>query len=312
MEKGSLDSIKKTEVTDIKGLLSEKISRLPQEIVTPYGIEYQLKKYAGIDTGITLNKCTIEHGLALRRAVGQREVMHPVSHILTFSPFREEVIRELTDITPIAIGPYIAYAEDYRSEEERWAIKEKKGKVLLVMPSHSIQGIQADYSISRFIQQIEVMKKDFDVVMVCMYFEDMKHGMWKPYKEKGYQIVSAGNTHCPLFLSRLKYIFCLSDAIVANDVTTGMAYATYMNLPFGVIGQSVNHNVTCRNNAYELEMENYVERLYKLFEYKQFRISEEQKEAGKYLFGLENVKAREEMQELLISLSRTAGQERTE
>lgn len=305
LRKGSLDKSKKIEVTDIKGLLAEDNSYLRPNYVGAYGVSYQLKRFSGINTEVLLNKCMIEHGLGLRRAVCQIEVMHPVSSILTFSPFREEVIKELTDISPIAIGPYIAYAEDYRSKEYIKGIKGKK-RVLLVMPSHSIPGMVADYSISQFIQQIESIKKKFDLVMVCMYFDDLKGGMWKPYHRKGYCIVSAGNAGSPFFLSRLKYIFRLSDAVIANAATTGMAYAMYMNRPISLFQQPIKYKVTNCNNAYDLELglEEQIVKMNDLFNNTNFIITKEQIEFGKYMFGLENRKSKKEMKELLMSLSR--------
>lgn len=301
-----LKKSKRIEINEKRKLLSEKKSYLSPEIIGSYGIDYQLKKFAGLDTNIILNKCRIEHGLGIRRAVCQCEVGHHISHILTFSPFREEVIKELTDIFPIAIGPYIAYAEDYRSSEYIEKIKKKSGRILLVMPCHSIQGITLDYNIKQFIREIENKKKQFDKVIVCMYFEDMRKGMWKPYSEMGYNIVSAGNTGNPFFLSRLKYIFRLSDAVIANDFTTGIAYALYMNCPICLVHQKIIHNVTCHNNAFELDlgMEKQTEQIFDLFENCRFIITNEQREFGNYLFGLKNVKSKSEMKEILIPLSR--------
>lgn len=305
MRKGSLEQSKKIKVSDIKRLLTEKVFYLPFEAVDSYGIAYELKKFVGMDINKILNKCSIEHGLGLRKVVCQIEVMHHISHILTFSPFREEVIKELTDITPVAIGPYIAYAEDYRSKEY---IKEKKKnrRILLVMPSHSIPGISAEYSIKHFIEQIEIMKREFDEVVVCLYFEDMKKGLWKSYKSKGYQVLSAGNIRCPYFLSRLKYILSLSDAVVANGITTGMAYAMYMNRPFRLIRQPIESKVTCCNNSCELDLgyRDLSEKIYNLFDNENFIITEEQKKFGNYIFGLKSVKTKEEMGKLLRSLSR--------
>lgn len=299
----SIEKSKEIEVSDIKKLIEER-DFLPFSIVGLYGALYQIKKFAEIETNILLNKCTFEHGFNFRKAVCQIEVMHHVSHILTFSPFREEVINSLTDITPIAIGPYIAYAENYRSEEFIENVKKKTGRVLLVMPSHSIRGIDADYNIKQFIRQIESDRSRFDTVMVCMYFQDIIKGLWKPYEEMGYCIVSAGNPGSQYFLSRLKYIMSLSDAVIMNAATTGMIYAMHLNLPIKLVHQQINYNVSCRNNAYELEVENQLERTYELFSGNEFALTKEQIEFGNYVFGLESIKSKEKMKKLLMSLSR--------
>lgn len=292
---------KEIEVTDIKKILTEK--SFYSESMRAYGVPYHLKKFAGIDR--PLNKCSIEHGLVTGRCVCQCEMDHHVPYVLTFSPFREEVIRELTDIVPIAIGPYIAYAQNYRSKEYTEKMKKKIGRTLLVMPSHSISEMRVEYNVKYFIQQIETARKYFDTVMVSMHFMDLRMGLWKPYKKKGYQIVSSGNTVSPCFLSRLKYIMCLSDAVMVNDVTTGMAYAMYMNRPIRLIRQQIKFDMSGNNNACELEIENYYEQIRDLFDQREFIITKDQREFGKYMFGLDNVKSKREMGELLLSLSRT-------
>ncbi len=300
-ENDRLEITNKIEVDNIKQLLSEKMSYIPD--IGSYGICYQLKCYAGIDVNAILNKCTIEHGLAIYKYVCQIEVQHHVSRILTYSPFREKVIRELTELIPVAIGPYIAYAEDYQSNETIEKKKNETGRVLLVMPNHSIREIKSMYNCDSFIREIERVKKKFDTVMVCLYFEDLKSGMWKPYKEKGYHIVSAGFPGSPHFFSRLKYILSLSDAMILNEYSTGMAYAMYMGKPVHLIRQKIEHIATGCNNCYQLE-NRQCDEIYELFYNDQFVITEKQIEFGKYMFGLDCVKSAEEMKKLLLSLIR--------
>lgn len=303
-KRGSLRLSKQVEITDRRQILSERVSYIPSEMIGPYGISFQLKRYSGFDENIILNNCSYEHGIYFSEFVCQVEVTHFVSHILTFSPYRENIIKKLTDISPVAIGPYIAYAENYHSEKYIKKIKNKLGRVLVVMPSHSTQGIDVDYNIQGFIREIENAKKQFDTIMVCMHIEDLRKGTWKFYKEKGYCIVSSGNICSPYFLNRMKYILSLADAVLVNTATTGIAYAMHMNLPVRLIRQQVTYNVNHNNNGYVLEKENLFERLYDLFDQKEFVQTEEQKEFGDYVFGLKNVKTKDEMKMLLSSLSR--------
>lgn len=305
-----LKKSKKIEITDLKKLKSEKNYSLEIGCNAAYGIAYQLKKFSGINENVPLN-CTLEHGAYFVKFVCHYEVTHPVSHIITVSPFREEVIRELTDIIPIAIGPYIAYAEEYRSETYVKDEKAKKGRVLLVMPSHSTKAGIGDYNIEKFIHIIEKNRKEFDTVMVCLHWEDMNKGLWKPYKKMGYTLVSAGSVISPYFLSRLKYIFNLSDAVIFNAVTTGMAYAMYMNKPFKLIRQDISYSTISTNNSLELEVEDFGETLMEVFSYSdnEFSITQEQRKLGNYLFGLEKIKSKKEMKRLLTPLLRVSGWE---
>ena len=303
-KKGSLKLSKQVDITDRRQVLSERTSYILPEMMGPYGIAFQLKKYSGLDVNVILNNCSYEHGIYFSEFVCQVEVTHFVSHILTFSPYREEIIKKLTDISPVAIGPYIAYAENYHSEKYIKKMKSKLGRVLVVMPSHSTQGIDVGYDIHGFIKEIEKIKKQFDTIMVCLHIEDLRKGTWKLYKEKGYCIVSSGNIYSPCFLNRMRYILSLADAVVVNTATTGIAYAMHMNLPVRLIRQQVTYSVNHNNNAYVLEKESLFERLYELFDQKEFVQTEEQKEFGNYVFGLKKVKTRDEMRMLLSSLAR--------
>ena len=311
--KGNWERSKRIEVTDIRKLLSEDISYLPSEtigiygVIGPYGIAYQLKKYAGINRDILLNKCSFEHGSCIFDMVCQREVTHHASSIITYSPYREEVIKRLTDINPIAIGPYVAYADRYRSGDSIKKVKEKMGRVLLVMPCHSTVKESVEYNVEEFICRIENSRKNFDTVMVCMHFEDMKKGLWKPYKDKGYCIVSAGNILNPFFLSRTRYIFELADALIVNSITTGMAFAMYMNKPIKLVQQKINYNVYDQSNINELKRENVADKVHELFSDSEFVLTKKQKEFGDYIFGVKNVKTKEEIKALLMALTRVKG-----
>lgn len=300
----------KIEVTDIRRLISEKIPKSLESTRTKnseYGVAYQLKRFAGIDTSIPLN-CTIEHGICVRESVYQLEVMHHVSHILTISSFREKVIADLTDIIPVAIGPYIAYVEDCYTEDYMKETKKRNGRVLLVMPSHSTVSVSISYNVQQFIQQIEKAKKGFDTVMICMHWADIRKGLEKPYREKGYHIVSAGNTKSPHFLSRLKYILYLCDAVIMNTFTTGMAYALYMDKPVRLIKQSIKYTVPYYQHFLDFEDGNYSIKLYELFDNNTFFITKEQKEFCNYIFGFEKVKTKKQMRQLLLPLLRTVGE----
>ena len=180
--KNRIEDYKRIDVADLKRLLSEKNLHVYSEISgtsnTTYGIAHHLKRYAEIDTNIPLN-CTLEHGLCFMGTVCQSEVSHHNSRILTISPYREKIIKELTELIPVVIGPYIAYVENYRPKEYIDEVKKKNGRTLLVMPSHSIQGMNVEYDIKQFIQKIEKVKTE-------LYINYHDIGVYVPIKQPKY------------------------------------------------------------------------------------------------------------------------------
>ena len=150
--------------------------------------------------------------------------------ILTFSNYREKFIRNEYPLKKIIkIGPYIHYANAILNEKNYSDVKQKLGKILLVFPFHSIDGVLSDFDIKEFLKIIEEKRKGFDSVIVCLYFKDIQLGRANEYIEKGYKITTAGHINDACFLNRLKSIIELSDYIISNGVGSHIVYGLYLN-----------------------------------------------------------------------------------
>lgn len=191
-----------------------------------YGISASLRDYSSWNKTI---KACIEHGVYFGETIIPRETSKSgLPGIITFSNFRNKYIRTVTNKPIIAIGPYIAYSSDYIDNYAE--IKEKIGKTLLVFPTHSGEGITAEFDIKEFLQKVESFKKQhgFQTVMVCLYYNDILLGRHTLYEKNGYTIVSAGRRDDPLFLSRLKSFIKVSDYSLSNSVGTHIGYCVFL------------------------------------------------------------------------------------
>lgn len=79
----------------------------------------------------------IEHGIYFGRRILFEECEMPeISTIYTYSPYRLEVLKEhyqgKLGKTVVAVGSYIKYVQNFHSEAELKALKQKYGKILLV------------------------------------------------------------------------------------------------------------------------------------------------------------------------------------
>lgn len=185
---------------------------------------------------LDFSETTIEHGLYIGSLVPSRHLKSRFKNIITFSEYRKSFISTKTDQNIITIGPYIKYAEPLYSPEKIKSEKDNLGKTLVIFPSHSIDSVYANYDITEFIKYINNFKNEysFDSVLVCMYWKDIELNNHKQYELSGFKIVTAGHFYDANFLSRLKAILLISDAVLTNSVGTHVGYSVSLGKPIQI------------------------------------------------------------------------------
>ena len=263
-----------------------------------------LKKYAGIEQSRILN-LAIEHGVAwYENFVFIHDILYHVPLIIR-ETFRKEYLEEVWKKEVYIVGPYIAYAESFYSEEKLRQEKEKNGKTLLVFPTHSTAVTSEQFDEDGFVKEIERLKTGFDTVMVCLYYIDAQKGKAALYQKKGYKVVCAGVGTDVLFLSRLRTIIELSDAVMQNNAGSNLSYAVYFNKPCYIYNPVTNaKNLQSYHNLRYAKLHESTKRLIQLFSTDDFILTEEQKQFCSELFGFDQVKSKEEMREFLLQHSK--------
>ena len=187
----------------------------------------------------------IEHGYFFGRYTPSYTFDYKSTVIVTFSEKRREHLealfrnsKEYGKRKVIVIGPYIGYVDEALTLETRKDIKNKYGNILLVFPSHSIDGVKYNYNYATFIEEINLRAKDFDSVFVCMYWKDIREGRHKIYEQEGYITVTAGHRDDPYFLNRLKSIINISDYTMSNTIGTHIGYCISGNKPHYLFKQT--------------------------------------------------------------------------
>jgi len=182
---------------------------------------------------LDFSETTLEHGLYIGSLVPSRHLKSRYKNIITLSEYRKKFISAKTDQNIITIGPYIKYAEPLYNSKEILSERKKLGKTLVVFPSHSIESVHANYNILAFIKYIRDFKEKykFQSVVVCMYWKDIELDNHKQYELSGFKIATAGHFYDSNFLSRLKTILLLSDAMLTNSVGTHVGYSVSLHKP---------------------------------------------------------------------------------
>jgi len=207
-----------------------------------YGHNGVIKKALGINGPLN---GVIEHGIVFGGYVPDRLDHIDQKHsIITFSHKRAIEIKNKHNKgnnyfarNIITVGPYIKYADHLMPEKERKKVVKEYGKILLVFPTHSIEGVNYDYDLKEFINTIKEKASDYDSVFVCMYWQDIQNNKHLAFLDEGYHVVTAGHRNDPYFLRRLKDIIAVSDATMSNEIGTHLGYCICLGKPHYYINQ---------------------------------------------------------------------------
>ena len=285
----------------------------PSELVIDnnlYRIAYWLKSYAGLDVNKSLD-ASIEHGVFFGNLVREDDRLYPVKSMITFGNRRIKHL-EYGGINKniIAVGPYIHYAQSLLSYQEKSDLKAKLGRTLLVFPSHGIIGVTATFNNDEFIEEIERVRKDFDTVLISLYWTDvLKPDLVASYEALGYKIVTSGHRFDLNFLSRQKSFIELADYTMSNNLGTHVGYCIHLNKPHYIFQQRVFYDAKDQktqkhlsdasnqdnNLTYEWELKEICEAINQY----EIDITEKQREIVEEYWGESYIRTPEELRNLL-------------
>ena len=197
-----------------------------------YGLANVVKKMEGIPRRKRL-EASIEHGIRyVDDDIWSDLLLKDTIYI--FGNARAEWLRKIhPDKNIVTHRNFLAYVKGMYSSDTIQRLKEKNGKTLLCIPTHSTHHVADVFNQDVLIDKIEKLKEEyaFKTVMVCLYWKDILQGRQVPYVEAGYTVVTAGHIYDGFFLNRLKSILQLSDVVVTNDGGSHVGYAVYEERP---------------------------------------------------------------------------------
>lgn len=245
---------------------------------------------------LKMNTDYIEHGLCyaeyapLLLSILKRKKL---GRIFTYSERRKGQLERILEKEGyhnevIAIGPMINLVPNFHTKEELVAIKKKLGKVLLVFPMHSWTGVDNIFDDDELVMEIERLKPNFNTVMVCMYYMDIRKGKHIPYEQKGYTVVCNGDRFDCHFIQRHRDIIELSDVTMSNGIGTHVGYSICLNRPHYYFKQKMEQKIDekYQNETPEQEFRiGFEQELVNVFGKFSFGITEEQKKFVKLYWG---------------------------
>lgn len=203
----------------------------------------------------------------------------------------------------IAIGLPIVYVE--KPKETR--IKNS----LLLMPSHSLSGIDYKVAEVKFIDSIKHLFPTFDLVVCCIHKNDFDKNLWiDSMKKEGIDTLIGADDNDANTYPRLASLFSQFEYLITDDFGSHIAYASYFGCKISIIEnqhidfeiQNFNWNKLLieapfyKNNPELIEdfvrkfkKENLYKKYYPFF-YLPIRNSIEQMDWASFQLGVENIK----------------------
>lgn len=266
---------------------------------------YHLKKFSGISPFYSL-PLAIEHGVYFSDYVWDCDLEHADSKIITIGKNRKKILNKFTNKKIVNIGPYIYYVQSFYSKKKLKQLKKKLGKTLLVFPSHSTHWINSNYDIEQFSNEIKKYAKEYNTVLICVYWKDILNGHHQYYIKNNFTCVSAGHIYDPFFLPRLKSLISLADMTMSNMLGTHLGYCIFLDKPHYLFIQNIKFTTTLpsleadtQNRLNKIKVDSNITEIYQLFSKYSEKITELQKAIVQIYWGTNDIKTKDELKRIL-------------
>jgi len=107
-------------------------------------------------------------------------------------------------------------------------------------PVHSLPNSGFEFDIDKYCNDLKKLPQEYHPIKVCLHMHDVNNGTDMKYIDRGYEVVSAGNTSDQRFIERLYEIMRHAKYITSNDIGTITFLAVEMRVPFFVYGDKEN------------------------------------------------------------------------
>jgi predicted O-methyltransferase YrrM len=182
---------------------------------------------------------------------------------------------------------------------------------LLIMPSHSLSGIDYQVEEAKFIDMIKHLFPTFELIVCCIHRNDFDKNYWiSSMKQKGIETLIGADDHDANTYFRIASLFSQVEYVITDSFGSHVAYASYFGCKVSIIeNEYVSPEIQLNNwnnlldsasfykNNPEL-VEIYLkkferEKIYKIcypFFYKPIREAKTQIEWASFQLGLQHIK----------------------
>lgn len=263
-----------------------------------YGHAYWLKKYCGLP-GARALKVAVEHAVFLNDSHWDVDLRTRMPVFLCATELHAREHEQRTGRRAIAIGPLLCYVPGSTPTPPP-----APDAHLVVFPAHCSHLVDADFDTDELISRIEVLRREYQQVSICLYWRDVERGLDRLFASRGYACVSAGHMFSRHFLPRLLGILQSASAVFTNEVGTHVLYAVLQDRPVWIVPQRIEYRDRVRGTDVTLDDPPgdppSVARMRELFATRTASITPAQREFIADITGIANRKSAVDLRSILI------------
>ena len=102
--------------------------------------------------------------------------------------------------------------------------------------AHSTSSIHENKAVDAYHQELSALPERFAPVTICLHIHDVRKGLDRKYLERGYRVVTAGDSLDQRFTERFYSLVRQHKYALSNLFGSYGLYATEMGIPFGLYG----------------------------------------------------------------------------
>jgi len=251
-----------------------------------YGLGYWLKDYGYYPKSWPLFTY-MDHGTTLSDTIPPHERENDAPVIFKFSP---RLVAEFAKVSKKPVYGLINPTIYCRSKKK--ISKDENASGSLFFPAHTTEMIDDNTSWDSFIQNLDNIPAQYKPIDICLHPTDVKKGLDKIFRDKGYKVYTAGDAFSYEFPEKMYNILRRYKFSISNIVGSYVFYSIEMGIPFSLYGSEPKFNNIGDNNIERGEYTSYkrqsaYQKAVKLFTGFHTEISQEQAafintELGKY------------------------------
>lgn len=178
-----------------------------------------------------------------------------------------------------------------------------RGTIFFV--AHSTPSILENKAVDTYHQELSALPERFRPITICLHIHDVTKGLDRKYRERGYRVVTAGDSLDQRFTERFYGLLAQHKYALSNLFGSYGLYATEMGIPFGLYGTEPEYHNQADPNVEKGDYKSYrntpfYQRAIELFGHlPEDSVNPEQLEFARYQLGVDDGITRSEMAHVL-------------
>ena len=110
----------------------------------------------------------------------------------------------------------------------------------IAFPYHGTHWIDIEMDWAEYARRLRLLPEPFQPVTVCLYWKEVRRGLYRVFREAGLHVVTAGHMYDDSFVERFYALLSNHRFATSNAIESCTFYAVEMGLPFFLWGHQIS------------------------------------------------------------------------